>query len=79
MIVLLQLNKDMSVETFSKSITVRRPVDEVFAWHERACALERLTPPWEQVEVLQRTGGIHNGGRVTLRSKVGPFWSRWDV
>jgi uncharacterized protein (TIGR01777 family) len=69
----------MSVETFTKSICVRRPTGEVFAWHERPSALERLTPPWEQVEILERTGGIQDGGRVTLRSKVGPFWSRWQV
>jgi len=69
----------MSFETFTKSITVRRPAGEVFAWHERPCALERLTPPWEQVEVLEDSGGIRDGGRVVLRSKVGPFWSRWEV
>ena len=69
----------MSVETFSKSIRVRRPAGEVFAWHERPAALERLTPPWEQVDILARSGGIQNGGRVTLRSKIGPCWSRWEV
>lgn len=69
----------MSVETFSKSINVHRPVGEVFAWHERPGALERLTPSWEQVEVLAHTGGIRDGARVALRSKVGPFWSRWEV
>ncbi len=69
----------MSVETFTKSINVRRPVGEVFAWHERPGALERLTPPWEQVEVLAHTGGIQDGARVALRTKVGPFWSRWEV
>ncbi len=69
----------MCAETFSKSIRVSRPVGEVFAWHERPGALERLTPPWERVEVLAQSGGIRDGGRVVLRSKVGPFWSRWEV
>ena len=69
----------MSIEAFTKSISVHRPVGEVFAWHERPCALERLAPPWEQVEILQRSGGIQDGGRVTLRTKVGPFWSCWEV
>jgi len=69
----------MSTEIYSRSIRVRRPAGEVFAWHEQPSALERLTPPWEQVEVLSRSGGIHDGGRVALRSKVGPFWSRWEV
>jgi uncharacterized protein (TIGR01777 family) len=69
----------MSVKNFTKSINVPRPVGEVFAWHERPCVLERLSPPWEKVEVLERSGGIHDGERVLLRSKVGPFWSRWEV
>jgi uncharacterized protein (TIGR01777 family) len=69
----------MSLQTFTKSVSLRRPASEVFAWHEREGALERLTPPWEHVEVLERTGGIKDGGRVALRSKVGPFWSRWEV
>lgn len=69
----------MSLQTFTKSVTLRRPASEVFAWHERAGALERLTPPWDQVEVLERSGGIRDGGRVALRSKVGPFWSSWEV
>jgi len=69
----------MSTQTFTKTSSFRRPVREVFAWHERPGALERLTPPWEKIEVLQRTGGIHDGGRVTLQSKVGPFWNIWEV
>ena len=41
--------------------------DEVFRWHERPGALERLTPPWEQVDVLERSGGIEDGGRVVAK------------
>jgi uncharacterized protein (TIGR01777 family) len=67
------------VQTFRKTTRIRRPASEVFAWHERPCALERLTPPWEQVEVLESHGGVHDGGRVLLRSKVGPAWVRWEA
>ena len=27
--------------------------EEVFTWHERPGAFERLTPPWEKVKVLE--------------------------
>lgn len=64
---------------FSRTLSLPRPVREVFAWHERSGALERLTPPWEQVELLKQSGGIHDGGRVVLRNKLGPFWSKWEV
>lgn len=64
---------------FTRTVSLPRPVREVFAWHERPGALERLTPPWERVEVLKQSGGIHNGGWVELRTKIGPFWSSWKV
>jgi len=64
---------------FTRTVSLPRPVRDVFAWHERPGALERLTPPWERVEILKQSGGIHEGGRVELRTKIGPFWSRWEV
>jgi uncharacterized protein len=51
--------------------------DEAFDWHARPGALERLAPPWERLEVLERQGGIEDGGRTVLRVGVGPFRTRW--
>ncbi|HZZ79036.1 MAG TPA: TIGR01777 family oxidoreductase [Gemmataceae bacterium] len=53
------------------------PADRVFAWHCRPGAFERLTPPWENVKVLEQTGTIENGGRVILMVRAGGFWRRW--
>ena len=50
---------------------------EVFDWHMRAGAFERLSPPWKRVEVLEREGTIRPGDRVVLRMRVGPLWFRW--
>ncbi|MFP2911650.1 TIGR01777 family oxidoreductase [Pyxidicoccus sp. 3LFB2] len=51
---------------------------ELFTWHTREGAFERLSPPWERVEVLERTGdGIREGARATVRLKVGPISQRW--
>jgi hypothetical protein len=59
-----------------RSVRLPFPVETVFAWHTRAGAFERLTPPWEHVELLERSGGIDDGGRVVV--KVGaPFGIRW--
>lgn len=59
--------------TFIK--TVERPVsaEEAFAWHERAGAFGRLTPPWEKVEVVNAKGGIRNGACVEVRVRYRPF------
>jgi uncharacterized protein (TIGR01777 family) len=48
------------------------PTAEAFAWHEREGALERLTPPWEKVELVERSGGIRPGGRVVMRVPMVP-------
>ncbi len=49
------------------------PTDKVFAWHMRPGALERLLPPWEDVRVLSREGGIDDGGLVRIRARRGPL------
>ena len=51
---------------------------EVFEWHARAGALERLTPPWSPVRVIARSGrSLQAGTRVILRVPIGPFGMRW--
>ncbi len=55
------------------------PAPTVFTWHTRPGAFERLTPPWDPVEVLARKGGVSDGGRVSLRMKMGPVPLRWEV
>ena len=50
--------------------------DTAFAWHERPGAFERLTPPWERAEVVERSGGIKDGGRVVVRVGA-PIALRW--
>ena len=60
-----------------RTSTLPASAEEAFAWHERPGAFERLTPPWERVEVVERTGGIENGARATLRVHAGPVPLRW--
>jgi uncharacterized protein (TIGR01777 family) len=53
--------------------------DEVYAWHARPGALERLVPPWQTLSVLERSGGITEGSRVRLRIHAGPVWTTWTA
>lgn len=51
---------------------------ELFAWHGRPGALERLLPPWGRATLLERSGGIKDGSRTVLRVPwIGPFKRRW--
>jgi len=51
--------------------------ETVFDWHCRPGAFERLSPPWEAVKVLERSGGAQDGGCVVLAVRAGGFWRRW--
>ncbi len=67
------------METYERSTTLPHSAERVFAWHERPGALDRMLPPGERVETLERTGTIRDGDRVTLRVRVGPISARWTL
>jgi uncharacterized protein len=54
--------------------------NELFAWHVREGAFERLNPPWQQFKVIERKGNIQNGGTVKIKMKIaGPIHITWLV
>ncbi len=69
----------MSHQHFSRTLHVPDPVETLFAWHEREGAFERLAPPWQDVRVLARHGGIRDGATVTLEVRALGVPTRWHV
>jgi uncharacterized protein len=67
----------MSSESFVRRTHVEASAEEVFQWHTRPGAFERLVAPWNNIRVLNRTDGIANGARVILRVKKGPLTLHW--
>ena len=66
------------METYVKRSTISAAPKKVLDWHRRPGAFARLTPPWESVELVEKTGGIdEEGSRVTLRVKTGPLTQVW--
>jgi uncharacterized protein (TIGR01777 family) len=54
--------------------------NELFAWHIREGAFERLNPPWHQFKIIERRGNIQNGGTVKIKMKIaGPIHTTWLV
>jgi uncharacterized protein len=51
--------------------------EAAFAWHGRPGALERLTPPWERLKVIEPGAGLAEGSRAVLRVWEGPIPLRW--
>jgi uncharacterized protein (TIGR01777 family) len=64
-------------EIVERTSSLPASVEEAFAWHERPGALERLTPPWERVTVVERSGGIRDGARTVVKVGCGPARFRW--
>lgn len=71
----------MSLHHFERTLSVPVPVEALWQWHERPGAFERLTPPWDDVRVIERTGGLTDGSRVVLdvRPSLSPVATRWVV
>lgn len=66
------------MERFIKKSLIAAPANWVFSWHEEPDAIERLTPPWERVRVVERSAdGINIGTRITLQMSIGPLRQRW--
>jgi uncharacterized protein (TIGR01777 family) len=53
------------------------PVQELFAYHARPGAFERLIPPWQRLDIVEQSGGMRDGGRVAFDVRVGPLKRRW--
>lgn len=65
------------MKTFERRSVMPASAEEVFAWHARPGAFERLNPSYAPVEIEERTGGLEVGARTTIRLPVGPVKQRW--
>lgn len=64
-------------QKFIQTSEIQAPCEEVFAWHERPGAVLELTPPWEQVEMVERGAGLQVGTRVVFKIHNGPLSQTW--
>ncbi len=46
--------------------------EQLYDWHGRDGALQRLLPPWEKSRIIYSSGGIAPGATVTLKIEAGP-------
>ena len=59
------------VISYTSRLQVPVPAADLFAWHERPGAFQRLTPPWQTVRV-EHMEGIRTGDRAVFRVGPGP-------
>lgn len=67
----------MTEHHFELSTEVPTSAEQLFVWHDRPGAFERLCPPFDPARVIERTGGIRDGDRATVGVKLGPIPIKW--
>ncbi len=50
---------------------------DVYDWHARDGAFERLTAPWHEVHLVERSDGVADGAVVVFDYKAGALRGRW--
>jgi len=65
--------------TFHKTTPIDTTPEELFAWHARQGAFERLAPPWEPIRIEKRADGIEDGAVLIFKVGPGPFKLTWEA
>ncbi len=70
----------MKENVFVQKTQIEVPVADLFAWHARDGAINRLTPPWAPLTLISRTGhGIDQGVQLKFRMKVLGIPMIWEA
>ena len=63
---------------FVREVFIKAEPEKVFSFHELNDAIDRLTPPWEDVRVIQRADISKIGSRAIFETRLfGLFTTRW--
>lgn len=60
------------MEYYLHRSSVDIPSTDLFQWHARDGALERLSPPWRPFNVIHKNGGLCDG-TVEVSMHITPF------
>jgi uncharacterized protein (TIGR01777 family) len=52
---------------------------QLFDWHARPGAFERLVPPWQDIRVVSTDGHIRDGAVLTMQIRNGPIPVTWEA
>lgn len=62
---------------FERTLDLPVSPTEAFAWHGRRGVFERLAPPWQTLEAVQRNAGLTDGSKRIFRIRQGPASITW--
>jgi uncharacterized protein (TIGR01777 family) len=69
----------VAVKTYVARSSMPASAEELYAWHARPGAFDRLLPPFEAMRALERPASLEPGARAVLEVKVGPVAQRLEV
>src|SRR3972149_9832534 len=69
----------MDHQQFQFSTALSFPAEDVFDWHLKQGAVQRLLPPWRKVKIKEAGSLEVEGSKVELALKIGPFWKTWEL
>ncbi len=67
------MSNNRGCAAFQNISTYNCSAGELYLWHSRSGALQRLLPPWQKTIILSQHGGIEPGDYVLLKMRMGPF------
>ena len=67
------------IDTFVHRSRIPASAADVFDWHLRPGAFERLAPPWERIRLVDAGGGVAEGSRAEIELVLGPFRQHWTA
>ena len=62
---------------FIKRVEIPFPVHDVFNYHVRKKAIDRLIPPWSFLKIIKPNNGLGIGETCILELQCGPLKLRW--
>lgn len=65
--------------TFTYRSTIQAPASQLFEWHTRPGALQRVNAPWDPVQIVAQPGDMKNGARTTMKLLLGPISVPWTI
>lgn len=69
----------MANATFTLRSSMPVSAEELYTWHGRPLAFQRLQPPWEHIDIVKTSGAFGtNGYRIEFRTGIlGPIKGTW--
>jgi len=64
---------------FERRFLVKAPLDEVVEFHRHASALEKISPPFPPVQILEAPDPLVPGAKMTMRLWLGPVPVLWEA